>query len=94
MTTKRTFVAGVAVVALLVGSPALAGYKLMPKDTVQRFGKLGRLVILPNDWNRLGAKIGRNAESWTLDGLSLNDMTLYAEIKEGPTLFREADKKN
>ena len=57
MTTRRTVAAGVAVVVLLVGSPARAGYKLMPKGTVQRVGKLGLLVIPPNDWNRLGAKI-------------------------------------
>ncbi|MES2291085.1 MAG: hypothetical protein V4530_15255 [Pseudomonadota bacterium] len=78
----------------LSASPAVAGYKLMPTGTKQPVGKLGLSVVPPNDWNRLGAKIGRNAESWTLDGLSLNDLSFYAGIEDGRTLFREIDKKN
>lgn len=78
----------------LSASPATAGYKLMPTGTKQPVGKLGLSVVPPNDWNRLGAKIGRNAESWTLDGLSLNDLSFYAGIEDGRTLFREVDKKN
>lgn len=79
---------------MLVASPALAGYKLMPADQPQMVGKLGLTVTPPNAWNRLGAKIGRNAESWTLDGMSLNDLSFYAGIEEGRALFREVDKKN
>lgn len=66
----------------------------MPAGIVQPVGKLGLSVTPPNDWNRLGTKIGRNAESWTLDGLSLNDLSFYAGIENGRTLFREVDKKN
>ena len=66
----------------------------MPAGIVQPVGKLGLSVTPPNDWNRLGIKIGRNAESWTLDGLSLNDLSFYAGIENGRTLFREVDKKN
>lgn len=66
----------------------------MPSGAAQPIGKLGLSVTPPNDWNRLGTKIGRNAESWTLDGLSLNDLSFYAGIEDGRTLFREVDKKN
>lgn len=84
-----------AVAALaLAASPATAGYKLMATGTSQTVGKLGLSVVPSTDWNRLGAKIGRNAESWTLDGLSLNDLSFYAGIEDGRTLFREVDKKN
>ncbi|MFZ4747745.1 MAG: hypothetical protein ACOYLK_12765 [Sphingomonas sp.] len=86
------FLGGIA--ALTLAAPALAGYKLMPAGKTQPVGKLGLSVTPPNDWNRLGAKIGRNAESWTLDGLSLNDLSFYAGIEEGKPLFREVDKKN
>jgi hypothetical protein len=82
------------IVGVALASPAMAGFKLMPTGKPQPVGKLGLSVTPPNDWNRLGAKIGRNAESWTLDGLSLNDLTFYAGIEEGRTLFREVDKKN
>ncbi len=90
---RRVFLIG-CIGALLVSAPAIAGYKLMPAGMVQSVGKLGLTVTPPNDWNRLGAKIGRNAESWTLDGLPLNDLSFYAGIDEGTPLFREVDKKN
>ena len=89
---KRIFLA--LTLAGLIVAPAQAGFKLMPTGKAQLVGKLGLSVTPPNDWNRLGSKIGRNAESWTLDGLSLNDLTFYAGIEEGRTLFREVDKKN
>ena len=85
----------VAVLAMLaVATPALAGYKLMPAGQVQPVGKLGLSVTPGNDWNRLGAKLGRNAESWTLDGDTLNDLTFYAGIEPGRAIFREVDKRN
>ncbi len=89
----KRFMFAVALTALVV-APAQAGFKLMPTGKPQLVGKLGLSVTPPNDWNRLGSKIGRNAESWTLDGLSLNDLTFYGGIEEGRTLFREVDKKN
>lgn len=89
---KARIIATVA--ALLIATPAMAGFKLMPSDTTQPVGKLGLAVTPGDDWNRLGAKIGRNAESWTLDGLSLNDLTFYAGIEDNRTLFREVDKRN
>ena len=52
-------VLGAALVLVLVASPALAGFKLMPNGTQQLVGKLGLKVTPPNDWNRLGSKIGR-----------------------------------
>lgn len=94
MTTMLNVAALVGVVVFSIGSPVWAGYKLMPKGMVQPIGKLGLSVTPPNDWNRLIAKIGRNAERWTLDGLSLNDLTFYSGIEDGRTLFREVDKKN
>ncbi len=82
------------IAAFALATPAVAGFKLMPTGKAQPVGKMGLSVTPPNDWNRLGSKIGRNAESWTLDGLSLNDLSFYAGIEEGRTLFREVDKKN
>lgn len=90
----RGAMAALVATTLLIAAPASAGFKLMPTGKAQPVGKLGLSVTPPNDWNRLGSKIGRNAESWTLDGLSLNDLSFYAGIEEGRTLFREVDKKN
>ena len=83
-----------AVALALAAVPAQAGYKLMPTGKAQRVGKVGLAVTPPNDWNRLGAKIGRNAESWTIDGLPLNDLSFYAGIENDKPLFREVDRRN
>lgn len=87
---------GVLLVAALVAvaTPAVAGYKLMPAGTSVAVAKSGLTVTPSQPWNRLGGRVGRNAESWTLDGLTLNDVTFYGGITNNNTLFREVDKKN
>jgi len=76
-----------------LSSPAVAGYKLMPANTRVAIAKSALTVTPSRDWNRLGGRVGRNAESWTLDGLTLNDVTFYAGIENDRTLFREVGKK-
>jgi hypothetical protein len=90
---KQLFRSTVCAAVLLVGSPVLAGYKLMPKAVEVSVAKSPLTVTPGTDWNRLGARPGRNAESWTLDGLSLNDVTFYGGIANDTTLFRDAKKK-
>jgi hypothetical protein len=52
------------------------------------------LTIVPNrDWNSLSRKTGKNAETWTLDGDQLNDITFYGGIAAGDPLVRELSKK-
>ena len=50
-------------------------------------------VTPPRDWNRLDAKPGKSAETWTLDGELLNDVTFYGAIEPGKPLVRERSKK-
>lgn len=45
------------------------------------------------DWNQLGIRIGKNTESWTLDGGQLNDLTFFAGIEPGRPLVKERHKK-
>lgn len=84
--------AGVLLAAAWAG-PAVAGYKLMPRGVPETVRTSGLRVTPSIDWNRVGAKVGRNAEAWTLDGQSLNEITFYAGIGEGETLFKEVGKK-
>ena len=77
----------------LAAAPAMAGYKLVPKGVPIAVAKSTLTVTPATDWNRLGARPGRNAESWTLDGLTLNDLTFYSGIANDTTLFRDAKKK-
>lgn len=50
-------------------------------------------VTPPRDWNRLDVKPGKAAETWTLDGEQLNDVTFYGGIEPGQPLVRERNKK-
>jgi hypothetical protein len=77
----------------VAASPALAGlYKLAPAGQAARVGG-GALTVTPSvDWNHMGRRLGRNAESWTEDGLTLDDVTFYAGIGADQTLFKERDK--
>jgi hypothetical protein len=91
---KHKIILGAIIAVSLLAAPALAGYKLMPAGTPATVAKSGLQVTPSQPWNRLGGRIGRNAESWTLDGLSLNDMTFYGGIADNTTLFREVNKKD
>lgn len=77
----------------LAAAPAMAGYKLVPRGVPIAVAKSSLTVTPATDWNRLGARPGRNAESWTLDGLTLDDLTFYSGIANDTTLFRDAKKK-
>lgn len=81
-----------AVAGLAVSAPVL-GAKIMPKGVAVTVAKSPLTVTPSLDWNRMGARPGRNAESWTLDGLSLDDVTFYGGIANDTTLFRDAKKK-
>ena len=83
-----------AALALGMAAPALAGYALMAANQPVQIGKSILKVTPRGDWNRLGKRVGRNAESWTLDGLTLNDLTFYGGVASGAPLFREVDKVN
>jgi len=50
-------------------------------------------ITPPRDWNSLSAKPGKKAESWTLDGDLLNEVTFYGGIAAGEPLIRERSKK-
>ena len=83
-----------AALALGLAVPATAGYKLLGPNQPVQIAKSLLKVTPQSEWNRLGKRIGRNAESWTLDGLSLNDLSFYGGIEAGMPLFREVDKAN
>jgi hypothetical protein len=95
MTFRTTFAGSLLVLAAIgLSGSAFAGYKLMASGKSVAVAKSGLTVTPSTAWNKLGARPGRNAESWTIDGLSLNDMTFYGGIANDQTLFREVDKKN
>ena len=90
--TYRTGLSALAVFAL--AAPAMAGNTLIPPGLRVAVAKSAMTVVPSIKWNKLGARPGRNSESWTQDGDDLNDLTFYGGIEAGRPLFREIDKKN
>lgn len=82
-----------AVLLAVAGEGAALAAKLMHRDVAVAVAKSALTVTPADDWNRIGSRPGRNAESWTLDGLGLNDLTFYGGIADDRTLFRDARRK-
>lgn len=92
MKFSKIIVAGAA--ATLCVTPALGGNSLISPATDVKVAKSTLNVDPAHSWNKMGARPGRNSETWTIDGPELNDVTFYGGIADGGTLFREVDKKN
>lgn len=80
--------------ALLAGgSAALAGNRLIEANTQVRVAGNAFGVTPSRTWNKLGARPGRGAEVWTLDGPALNEITFYGAIETDRPIFREANRR-
>lgn len=81
----------IGVAGLAMAGPALA-HKLIAKGVAVLAGKA--VTVTPaRDWNRIGFAHGKLAESWTLDGLTLNDVTFFGGIPDNTTLVKDRQKK-
>jgi hypothetical protein len=78
----------------LISSSAIAGNSLIAENQPVAVAKAAMIVKPGREWNKMGARPGRYAESWTLDGDTLNELTFYGGVESGRTLFREVDKRN
>lgn len=92
MTTGPMSKAAILALALAISSPAHA-HKLMPGGETVKVADSAMVVTPDRDWNRLSWKIGKNTETWTLDGEQLNDVTFFGGIKPGKPLVKERSKK-
>lgn len=93
MRMKPARLASALLTGVLVSSSGTAGIVLKPAKVPVAVAKSTLTVTPDKAWNKVG-RPGRFSESWTLDGLSLNDLTFYGGILDGKTLFREVDKTN
>ncbi len=80
-------------VALAIAMPSTAllakGWTVMAAHIKAEVAK-GRLKVIPaNDWNRSSSRPSNRGESWTRDGITLNELTFYAGIKPGEAIFRQ-----
>ena len=80
--------------ALLAGSgAAVAGNRLIEANTQVRVAGNAFGVTPARTWNKLGARPGRGAEVWTLDGPALNEITFYGAIQTAQPIFRERNRR-
>lgn len=84
---------GMAMCSALLLTTAADAHKIREKGVKVTVAESTISVIPSRDWNRLSGKIGKNAESWTLDGGQLNDVTFYGGIAPGNPLVKERSKK-
>ncbi|MDB5697084.1 MAG: hypothetical protein JWN21_2627 [Sphingomonas bacterium] len=80
-------------VLLLVPAAAQANDYREKGKVAQVAGK-AMAVTPPRDWNKLSGKPGKYAETWTLDGEQLNDVTFFGGVEPGQPLIRERSKKH
>lgn len=79
------------VIALSAGPAHANAYR--EKGAAAQIAGSTLTVTPPRDWNRLDAKPGKHAETWTLDGEQLNDVTFYSGVEAGEPLVRERNRK-
>jgi hypothetical protein len=64
------------------------------KGKTVKIGDAGISITPPRDWNRLEVKPGKFAETWTLDGEQLNDVTFFGGVTAGQPIVKERNKKH
>lgn len=74
--------------------PAQAGWSLREDGKQVEVTKSKMSVTPSGDWNRWTSRPSKRGEIWTRDGLLLNELSFFAEISDGETLYREYDKRN
>lgn len=68
-------------------------WKLIREGEVRKVGKSDLEVTVVGDWNRSTQRPTHESESWTQNGVGLDDLGFYGSIKKGEALFRQRDKK-
>src|SRR3546814_4864653 len=76
-----------AAVMLTVSMAQANGYR--EKNMVVKVAKSAMKATPARDWNSLSIRPGKKAETWTLDGEQLDDVTFYGGIAPG-----EPDRKS
>lgn len=78
---------------LLLVATAAPAHKLRLRGEAVAVAGSTVTVTPSRDWNTLSRKVGKNTETWTVDGEQLNDVTFFAGIPTGMPLVRERSKK-
>lgn len=82
------------VLLLFAAMPASAGWKVMPAKLRVAVAKGGMTVAPLADWNRWSVRPSKRGETWTQDGVGLNELQFFAGILPGEPVYRERAKKD
>ncbi len=83
-----------AAIAISIVAAEASAHKLREAGAAVEVADSNVLVTPTRDWNRVSGRIGKNVETWTLDGTQLNDVTFFAGIAVGNPLVKERSKKH
>lgn len=91
--TKTSLAATFLAASLLFAAVPAFAHKLHKQGEATAVADSLLSVTPSRDWNQLGARIGKNTETWTLDGEQLNDITFFGGIQPGRPLVKERSRK-
>jgi hypothetical protein len=80
--------------ALLVSVPATAGWKVAAPGVAIGVAHDGMMVTPPSAWNRWTVRPSKRGETWTQDGVALNELQFFAGVLPGEAVWRERRKKD
>ena len=70
------------------GSAQAKQWAKMPAQQSVSVAKEGMVIAPPGDWNRSSLRPSPRGESWTRDGIALNELTFFAAIDDGEAVLR------
>lgn len=91
---KALWGAAAALALAITPGSAMAGWKIMAPGTAVAVAKSSMTVTPGNEWNKWSARPSKKGEIWTMDGMSLNELSFFAGIVSGETILKDRKKKD
>ncbi len=80
--------------AIAVSSPAIAAWRIILANEEVNVSKSDLVVTPKTNWNRWTSRPSLVGEIWTLDGVRLNELSFFAGIDDGDTLYYDDGSYN
>ncbi|WP_271439199.1 hypothetical protein [Pontixanthobacter luteolus] len=91
---RKIILAAAAVIAIpVLSAPANAGWrKIEPVETTVAKGAME--VAPSSEWNRWSRRPAKKGETWTKDGLPLNQLDFFGQVANGDPVYKERNKSD
>jgi hypothetical protein len=76
--------------AFAASVPAIAAWRLILANEEVSVGKSDLVVTPKANWNRWTSRPSLVGEIWTLDGVRLNELSFFAGVSDGDTLYYDS----